>query len=602
MYGLSLFAQFSFAAVHSTSYLAMHVTPKYANLNVMPYANPNAPKGGVFSQSSLGTFDNLNSMNGKGSATEGVNYLFDTLMDRSLDEPRVMYPLLAEKVSYDPDDLRFIIFHLNSKARFNNGQPVTADDVKFTFDTYQTKANLGFQMYLSDLAKTEVISRYQVKFIFKSRNNVEMPLIVASLPIYSKQDWSNKDFTRITLQPIVGSGPYMLERIDAGRSISYKRSPNYWAKDLPVNKGRYNFDRLKYVYYRNLEVSFEGFKSRQFYLYEEKNIRNWMTAYNFPAMQSGWIKKYKARLGTPLDIQSLVFNIRRSPLNDIHLRKALTYAYDFEWQNKALFFNQNRRLQSYFDNTDLAATGKPSTAELNIIQPFLAQLDPVMRQGVLADWRYPVSDGSGFNRQNLLIAQKILKDTGYVIRNGKLYDRQGKLIQIELLMQLENPQRELMPFVRNLNRLGIQVNLRQVDVPQYMERIRHQDFDMMVMKMPQTLTPGKEQAQFWSSAAADESNNYNYSGIKNPVIDQMIDKIVAAKTRDEVVLYTHVLDRLLRAGYYQILTYGKPERWFSYWDIYQQPKVKPKLSVGWEYWWVDADKASKLDQAIQKHQ
>ena len=602
MYGLSLFAQFLFAAVHTTPYLAMHVTPKYAQLHAMPYANPNAPKGGVLSQSSLGTFDNLNSMNGKGSATEGVNYLFDSLMDRSLDEPRVMYPLLAEKVSYDPDNLQFIIFHLNPKARFNNGPPVTAEDVKFTFDTYQTKANLGFQMYLSDLAKTEVISRYQVKFIFKSRNNVEMPLIVASLPIYSKQDWSNKDFTRITLQPIVGSGPYMLERIDAGRSISYKRSPNYWARDLPVNKGRYNFDRLKYVYYRNLEVSFEGFKSRQFYLYEEKNIRNWMTAYHFPATQSGWIKKYKARLGTPLDIQSLVFNIRRSPLNDIHLRKALTYAYDFEWQNKALFFNQNRRLQSYFDNTDLAATGKPSTAELNIIQPFLKRLDPVMRQGVLADWHYPVSDGSGFNRQNLLIAQKILKDAGYMIRNGKLYDRQGKLIQIELLMQLENPQRELMPFVRNLNRLGIQVKLRQVDVPQYMERIRRQDFDMMVMKMPQTLTPGKEQAQFWSSAAADESNNYNYSGIKNPAIDQMIDKIVAAKRRDEVVLYTRVLDRLLRAGYYQILTYGKPERWFAYWDIYRQPQIKPKLSVGWEYWWVDADKASKLEQAIQKHQ
>ena len=602
MYGLSLFAQFSFAAVHTTPYLAMHVTPKYAQLHAMPYANPNAPKGGVLSQSSLGTFDNLNSMNGKGSATEGVNYLFDSLMDRSLDEPRVMYPLLAEKVSYDPDNLQFIIFHLNPKARFNNGPPVTADDVKFTFDTYQTKANLGFQMYSSDLAKTEVISRYQVKFIFKSRNNVEMPLIVASLPIYSKQDWSNKDFTRITLQPIVGSGPYMLERIDAGRSITYKRSPNYWAKDLPVNKGRYNFDRLKYVYYRNLEVSFEGFKSRQFYLYEEKNIRNWMTAYNFPAMQSGWIKKYKARLGTPLDIQSLVFNIRRSPLNDIHLRKALTYAYDFEWQNKALFFNQNRRLQSYFDNTDLAATGKPSTAELSIIQPFLKRLDPVMRQGVLADWHYPVSDGSGFNRQNLLIAQKVLKDAGYVIRNGKLYDRQGKPVQIELLMQQENAPRELMPFVRNLNRLGIQVKLRQVDVPQYMERIRRQDFDMMVMKMPQTLTPGKEQAQFWSSAAADESNNYNYSGIKNPAIDQMIDKIVAAKRRDEVVLYTRVLDRLLRAGYYQILTYGKPERWFAYWDIYRQPQIKPKLSVGWEYWWVDADKASKLEQAIQKHQ
>ncbi|WP_445403693.1 extracellular solute-binding protein [Acinetobacter vivianii] len=601
LYGLSLFAPLSFAAMQTTPYLAMHVQPKYAQLKAMPYANPNALKGGMLSQSSLGTFDNLNSMNGKGSSTEGVNYLFDSLMDRSLDEPRVMYPLLAEQVSYDPDHLQTVTFHLNPKARFNNGQPLTAEDVKFTFDTYQTKANLGFQMYLSDLARTEVLSRYQVKFIFKSKNNVEMPLIVASLPIYSKLDWKNKDFSRVTLQPIVGSGPYMVERIDAGRSITYKRSPNYWAKDLPVNKGRYNFDRVKYVYYRNLDVSFEGFKSRQFNLYEEKNIRNWVTSYHFPAAKAGLVKKYKAHLATPLDIQSLVFNIRRAPLNDIRLRQALTYAYDFEWQNKALFFNQNQRLQSYFDNTDLAAKGRPSAAELNILKPYLAQLNPLMRQGVLTDWRYPVSDGSGFNRNNLLIAQKILNDAGYVIRDGKLYDRTGKAIQIELLMQQDNPQRELMPFVRNLKRLGIQVNLRQVDVPQYMERIRRQDFDMMVLKLPQTLTPGKEQAQFWGSAAADESGNYNYSGIKNPVIDQMIENIVMAKTREEVVLYTRVLDRLLRAGYYQILTYGKPERWFAYWDIYQQPSVKPKLSVGWEYWWVDTDKAKKQEQSIQKH-
>lgn len=600
-YGLSLFAPVSFAAMQTTAYLAMHVQPKYAQFKAMPYANPNAPKGGMLSQSSLGTFDNLNSMNGKGSSTEGVNYLFDSLMDRSLDEPRVMYPLLAERVSYDPDHLQAVTFHLNPKARFNNGLPLTADDVKFTFDTYQSKANLGFQMYLSDLARTEVLSRHQVKFIFKSKNNVEMPLIVASLPIYSRQDWKNKDFSRVTLQPIVGSGPYVVEHIDAGRSITYKRSPDYWAKHLPVNQGRYNFDRLKYVYYRNLEVSFEGFKARQFNLYEEKNIRNWMTSYNFPAVQSGQVKKYKARLGTPLDIQSLVFNIRRAPLNDIYLRQALTYAYDFEWQNKALFFNQNRRLQSYFDNTDLAATGRPGAAELKILQPYLAQLNPVMRQGVMADWHYPVSDGSGFNRRNLLIAQKILKDAGYVIRDGKLYDHTGKAVQIELLMQQENPQRELMPFVRNLKRLGVQVNLRQVDVPQYMERIRRQDFDMMVLKLPQTLTPGKEQAQFWGSAAADEAGNYNYSGIKHPVIDQMITKIVRAKTREEVVLYSRILDRLLRAGYYQILTYGKPERWFAYWDIYQQPSVKPKLSVGWEYWWVDGDKAKKQGQSIQKH-
>ncbi|TXJ03452.1 MAG: ABC transporter substrate-binding protein [Acinetobacter sp.] len=598
--GLSFFAPCSFAALQTTPYLALHGTPLYAYLSAMPYANPQAPKGGMLSQSSLGTFDNLNSMNGKGSSTDGINYLFDSLMARSLDEPRVAYPLLAEKVSYDPEHLNSITFHLNPKARFNNGQALTAADVKFSFDSYQSKTNLGLQMYLSDLARTEVLSQYQIKFVFKSANNVDMPLIIASLPIYSKQDWQHKNFSRVTLQPIVGSGPYVIERIDAGRSITYKRNPNYWGKDLAVNKGRYNFQRLKYVYYRNLEVSFEGFKSGQFSLYEEKIAKNWVTGYDFPALQAGWVKKYQTTLEIPLDIQSLVFNTRRAPFNDIHFRQALTYAYDFEWQNKALFFNQYQRLQSYFEHSDLAATGQPSVAERKILAPFLAKLHPVMQKGVLANWRYPVSDGSGFNRQNLLTAQQILKTAGYVIQNGKLYDRQGKAIRIELLLQQHNPARELMPFVRNLKRLGIQVNLRQVDNPQYTERIRRQNFDMMVLRLPQTLTPGKEQAQFWGSAAADEVGNYNYAGIKNPAIDAVIAKIVAAKNRDEVVLYSHVLDRLLRAGYYQILTYGKPEHWFAYWNMYQQPQRKPKLSVGWEYWWVDVQKANQLQQQMQQ--
>ena len=600
--GLSFFVQDVSAAMRTQTYLAMYVQPQYTQQHAMPYAQPNAPKGGIFRQTSFGTFDNLNSMNGKGSSTEGVNYLFDSLMDRSLDEARVMYPLLAEKVRYDPEHLKEVTFYLNPKARFSNGQPVTAADVKFTFDTYKTKANLGFQMYLSDLEQVQILSKHQVKFIFKSDHNIDMPFIVAGLPIYSQQDWKNRDFTRITLRPIVGSGPYMVDHIDAGRSITYKRNPYYWAKDLPVNKGRYNFDYLKYIYYRDPNISFTAFKTHQIDFYEEKNIRNWVTAYHFPAMQKGLIKKYKIKLALPLDIQSLVLNTRRTPLNDIHFRQALTYAYDFEWQNKALFFGQNQRLQSYFDNTDLAATGQPSHAELQVLKPFWAQLDPIIQQGILKNWHYPVSDASGFNRNNLLIAQNILKKAGYTIRQGKLFDRKGQIVKLELLMQQDDPKREFMPFVRNLKRLGIQMTLHAVDAPQYTERTRHQDFDLIMLKLPQSLIPGKEQAQFWGSQAANEVGNYNYAGIKSPAIDYVIKKIVAAKSHDELVLYTHVLDRLLRAGYYQILTYGKAERWFAYWDRYQHPKIHPKLSVGWEYWWIDAQKAKRLEQAIHKMQ
>lgn len=600
LFGLGLSSQFSLAAQQTTPFLAVHASPQYSHLQVMPYANAQAPKGGVLSQSSNGTFDNLNSMNGKGSSTDGVNYLFDTLMDSSLDEPNVMYPLLAEKATYDPHKPKFVVFYLNPKARFSNGDELTAVDVKFTFDTYQQKANPGLKMYLSDLEKTEVLSKYQVKFTFKSDDNAEMPLIVASLPIYSKQDWKNKDFTRVTMQPILGSGPYLIDRIDAGRSITYKRNPNYWAKDLPVNRGRYNFDRLKYVYYRNLDVTFEGFKSGQFTLHEENISRRWVTEYKFPAVQSGMVQRYKVSLTRPLDFQSFVFNTRRAPLNDIHLRKALSYAYDFEWQNKALFYGQYQRLQSYFANSELAAVGRPSAAEMSVIDPYLSKLNPLMQKGVLADWKFPASDASGFNRQNLLSARQVLLDAGYAVKDGRLLDPKSKPVQIELLIHQDGLQRTLMPFVRNLKRLGITVNIRHVDVPQYIERMRRSDFDMTTMRLPQSISPGKEQAQFWGSTAADEEGNYNFAGIKNPAIDQVIQKIISAESREQVVLHTRVLDRLLRAGYYHIPTYGKAETWLAYWDMYQQPKVKPKLSLGVDYWWVDAEKAKKVSQYLRK--
>jgi len=587
------------AAMQTTDYIALHTTPKYANAQAMPYANPQAPKGGYISTASNGTFDNLNSMNGKGSSTEGVNYLFDTLMENSLDEPGVMYPLLAEKVTYDPDKTKFVIFHLNPKAQFSNGTPVTAEDVKFTFDTIQAKANLGFQMYLSDLEKTEVLSKYQVKMTFKSDNNAEMPLILAGIAIYSKADWKNKDFTKVTMQPILGSGPYLIDRIDAGRSITYKRNPNYWGKDLVINRGRYNFDRLKFVYYRNLDIAFEGFKSGQYTLHEEKKARTWTTGYDFPAVKAGMVIKYISKVGTPAPTQSFVFNTRKAPFNDIYFRQALTYAYDFEWLNKALFYGQYIRLQSHFQNSELAATGVPSTEELEILKPYLGQLNPLQRQGVLANWKLPVSDASGFNRNNLLTARDILLKAGYKFKDAKLLDPQGKPIQIEFLIHQDGLQRTLMPYVRNLKKLGITVNIRQVDVPQYIERMRRSDYQMVTQVMPQSLTPGNEQAQMWSSKAADEVGNYNYSGIKNPVVDQLVQQVIRAPNREQLIIRTRALDRVLRAGYYQVLTYGNDKSWYAYWNMYQQPVIKPKLSLGLDYWWSDPHQANKVDRYLK---
>lgn len=597
---LALLSPLTWSAVQTMPYIATHTQPKYTHLKVMPYANATAPKGGALSRASQGTFDNLNSMNGRGTETQGVNYLFDTLMDPSLDEPGVLYPLLAERVTFDVNQPKDIIFHLNPQARFSNSMALTAEDVKYTFDLYQQKSNLGLQMYLSDLVKTEVISKYTVKMTFKNNKNVEMPRIVATLPIYSSAEWKKRDFSKATLQPILGSGPYVIDRIDAGRSIRYKRNPNYWGRTLPVNMGRYNFDTLTYVYYRNNEVAFEGFKSGQYTLHEELFTRTWVTGYNFPAVTAGMVKKIAIKTAKPVATQTFVMNNRRSPFNDIHFRQAISYAYDFEWMNKALFYGQYQRLQSYFQNSELAATGTPSPTEMLFLKPILPRLNPVQRQAVLAEWKAPVSDASGFNRKNLLEARQILLKAGYRYHNGLLLDLNNKPIRIEFLLDPEKPQQSVIPFVRNLKKLGISVSIRQVDVPQYLERKRKADFDMTMNEMPQSLTPGNEQMQMWGSHAANEVGNYNYAGIRNAVIDQAIQEVIDAPNRQQLIIQTKILDRLLRSGYYQILTGAKDKTWLAYWNIYQQPSRQARLSIGLDYWWVDAMQAQKVSRYLRK--
>ena len=591
----------SWAALITTPYIALHSPPKYSHLQSLPYANPQAPKGGALILAADGSFDNLNSMNGKGNVTEGINYIFDSLLSKSLDEPGVYYPLLAEKVSFDPKKTAFIIFHLNPKARFSNGQPVTAEDVKYSFELYQTQSNFGLQMYLADLNKLEVLSALQVKMHFKSGHNPEMAMIVAQMPIYSKRQWQGRDFKDLTLKPILGSGPYVIERIDPGRSISYQRHPQYWGKDLLLNRGRYNFDRIQYRYYRSPEIKFEAFKSGQFTLHEEKQVNRWIRDYQFPAVRQGQVKRYRFRHQNPVPTQSLVFNTRRQPFADIRFRQALSFAYDFEWLNKAMFYGEYQRLNSFFSNSELASRGRPSAQELQILKPHLQKLHPVQRQAVLQDWQYPQSDASGFNRQNLLKARQLLLKAGYRYQQGQLVNASGQAVKIEFLLHQVEQQRHLMPYLRHLKRLGIQANIRMVETAQYYERLRNYQFDMIVDSMPQSLTPGQEQKQFWSSQAAKQVGNYNYAGIQNPAIDAVIKQVIQAQNREQVIDSTRALDRLLRAGYYHIPTYGTGEYWYAYWNMYQQPKLKPKLSAGIDYWWVDAAKAQRVANYFKQH-
>ena len=589
----------SIAAPITTTALGHNSTTEYIDVPFMPYANPNAPKGGTLSLEARGTFNAANKWMTTGVAMVGTDYLYDTLMTGSLNEAFTMYPQLANKVTYDPDDTSWIIYHVNPAARFWDGTAVTSHDVKATYDAILTKGPMYIRSYLGDIKDIEIIDKQRVKFVFKSDENKEILLTVGQFPIFAKSS-IDTDFEKITLTPLMGSGPYKLGRVDAGRAVSYVRDPNYWGRDLMVNRGRYNFDMIKFVYYQSDEIAFEGFKSGQYRFRPENKASNWATGYNFPAVKAGLINKETISSENPVPMQGLVMNMRRPIFQDIRVRQALTAAYDFEWMNKTLFHGQYERLQSFFHGSELAATGTPSAAEMQVLSPLLAKLEPIQRQAVLTEWRLPTSDGSGFNRKALLEARQLLLDAGFYYDDMQLYQPNGKLAQIEVLMTGETMGRVLLPYIRNLKRLGFDATLRQVDGPQYYERMRRFDYDMVVDVFAQSLSPGAEQAAFWGSVAADEAGNANTIGIKNIVIDEVTSALANAESRDEIVLYTKVLDRLLRAGHYLVPLYGKSATNVAYWNQYRHTEKLPTNAVAIDYWWTDKEAEARVNQYLKQ--
>lgn len=589
----------SSAAPITTTALGHNSTTEYIDAPYMPYANPKAPKGGTLSLDARGTFNAANKWMTTGVAMVGTDYLYDTLMTGSLNEAFTMYPQLANKATYDPDDTSWIIYHINPAARFWDGTPVTSSDVKATYEAILNKGPMYIRSYLGDIKDIQVLDKQQVKFIFNSDDNKEILLTVGQFPIFAKTS-IDKDFEKITLTPLMGSGPYKLGRIDAGRAVSYVRDPNYWGRDLMVNRGRYNFDMIKFVYYQSDEIAFEGFKSGQYRFRPENKASNWATGYNFPAVKAGLINKETINSENPVPMQGLVMNMRRPIFQDIRVRQALTAAYDFEWMNKTLFHGQYERLQSFFHGSELAATGTPSAAEMQVLSPLLTKLEPIQRQAVLTEWQLPASDGSGFNREGLLEARQLLLDAGFYYQDMKLYQPDGKLAQIEILMTGETMGRVLLPYIRNLKRLGFEATLRQVDGPQYYERMRRFDYDMVVDVFAQSLSPGAEQVGFWGSTAADEAGNANTIGIKNPAIDSVIKKLGDAKNRDEIVLYTHVLDRLLRAGHYLVPLYGKSSTNVAYWNQYRHTAKLPTNAIGIDYWWTDKEAEARVNRYLKQ--
>ena len=571
---------------------ALHGDLKYGpDFEHLDYVDPQAPPGGEARLSAIGTFDTLNPFTLRGVSAAGLGGIFDTLSYQSGDEPFSEYGLLAETITI-PEDDSWVEFTLRPEARFNDGSPVTVEDAIFTLETLQTKGHPFYRAYYANVDRAEKVAERTVRFSFSGELNRELPLIVGQMPVLSKAYWSNRDFEKTTLEPPLGNGPYRIAAVEPGRSITYQRVEDYWGKDLPVNRGRNNFGRLRYDYYRDPTVAIEAFKAGQYDLRVENSAKQWATAYDSPALRQGLIKKEEIANEQPTGMQGFLFNTRREIFKGPRVREALAYAFDFEWTNKTLFHGAYTRTESYFSNSELAARGLPSPAELKILERFRGQIpDRVYTE----EYRPPSTDGSGNLRDNLRTAFELLREAGWEIRDGKLTEvSSGRVMRFEMLLVSPDFERLVLPFKQNLERLGVQMDVRTVDTAQYQKRQDDFDFDMLVAVIGQSLSPGNEQRDFWSSAKADEPGSRNLAGIKDPVVDALVDLVISAPDRESLVNRTRALDRVLLWGHYVIPNWHIRVFRVASWDKFGRPAVSPKYAFGLDSWWVDAEKAAAL--------
>ncbi|WP_305857280.1 extracellular solute-binding protein [Balneatrix alpica] len=570
---------------HVTHALAMHGQPKYgADFSHFDYVNPDAPQGGTLRQASIGTFDSLNPFIGKGVSAAGSGLLYDTLAVHAYDEPFTMYGLVAKDIIL-ANDRSWIEFRIHPDARFQDGHPISAEDVAYTFKLLTEQGNPFYQAYYHDVGQVEVLDSQRIRFQLTNPENLELPLILTQLPVLPKHYWQDRDFQTTSLEPPLGSGPYKVEKVDAGRSISYVKVADYWAKNHPAVKGHYNFERMQYDYYRDEDVAVEAFKAGEFDLRIESSAKRWATGYQSPALEQGKIKLLTLEDHSPAGMQGFVYNIRRSQFSDPRVRQALAYAFDFEWSNTNLFYSSYQRTNSYFANSELAATGLPSQAELALLEPLREQVPAEVFSQV---YQAPTSDGSGNIRNNLRQALSLLKEAGWTMEQGKLVNQASKApFQFEILLYSPAMERVATPFVRNLERLGIQVSLRMVDVTQYVNRLRSFDFDMVVATFPQSNSPGNEQREFWHSSKADQADSRNLIGIKNPAVDTLIEHIINAKDREALVAACRALDRVLLWNHYVIPQFNAGIFRIATWDKFGHPDPLPEYAPSplLETWW-----------------
>lgn len=568
--------------------IAMHGGPKYpADFTHFDYVNPDAPKGGDVRLYDFGTYDNLHGFLLKGESAAGLTYLHDTLTHTSLDEPFSQYGLIAETVE-TPADRSWVQFVLRAEARFHDGKPITAADVVWTFEALKEKGHPFYRFYYGAVAQAEALDARTVKFTFSEGDNRELPLIVAQMPVLPKHYWKGREFDKTTLDPPLGSGPYKITAVDPGRSLTYERVDDYWARDLPVNKGRYNFDSIRIDYYRDMKVALEAFKSGEYDFRQEYTSKEWATGYDFPALRDGRVTKVEILHERPTGMQAFVYNLRKPLFADPKVRRALAYAYDFESANKQLFHNAYTRTESYFSNSELASRGLPEGEELAILEKYRDQLPPEV---FTTEYESPYFGGDAKEarmklRENLRIATALLQEAGWAVKEGKLVNAAGEPFTFEILLVNPSFERISLPFKKNLERLGIEARVRTVDTTQYKNRMDQFDFDVTVDVFGQSLSPGNEQRDFWSSASADTPGSRNTIGVKNPVVDELVELVISAPDREALVARCRALDRVLLWGHYVIPQWHIRSWRVAYWNKLTRPVADAPYGLDFDAWWM----------------
>jgi microcin C transport system substrate-binding protein len=571
-----------------------------AGFKQLDYVNAAAPKGGTVREIALGTYDSFNSVVAgvKGTTAAAIDLIYDTLLTSALDEVSTEYGLLAEAVAY-PDDFSFVIYRLRAEARWHDGKPINADDVIFSFNAFK-KHNPRYTAYYRHVVKVEKTADREITFTFDAPGNRELPQIVGQIAVLPRHWWegtdnngNKRDVGATTLEPPLGSGAYRIKEFSPGRNIVYERVKDYWGKDLNVNIGRDNFDEIQFEYFRDTTVALEAFKADTVDWRTENSAKNWATAYDFPAVSEKRVILEEFPVNSVGIMQAFAFNVRRAKFQDPRVRLAFNYAFDFEEMNKQIFFGQYKRIASYFEGTELACSGLPAGRELEILETVRDQVPPEVFTKTYSN---PVGGNPQAVRANLREAVRLLREAGYEVRNERLINsKTGEPYAVEFLADDPSFERVFLFYKPSLDRLGITVSVRTVDDAQYENRLRSWDFDIISHSWPESLSPGNEQRGYWGSQAADQPGSNNMIGIKNPAVDAMIDQVIFAKTRDDLVAATHALDRVLLWNNYVVpqWTYGKVRS--ARWDRFGHPDPLPKYGLSGfpTIWWWDAGKAAK---------